>query len=209
MKRMMLVVLVLLCAMLFACGKKDEEIVTTAKPVIYLYPQEPVTATVQLDYPGALTCTYPKYENGWTVTAYPDGTLRDATGKEYSYLYWEGEEEDHYDFSEGFCVSGGETAMFLEEALEKLGLSRREANEFIVYWLPMMEANPYNVISFQSSTYTDAVKLHVTPEPDTMIRVFMAWYGTDEPVSIPAQELRSPQRQGFTVVEWGGAVVEE
>ena len=92
----------------------------------------------------------------------------------------------------------------MEEALEKLGLTRREANEFIVYWLPLMEQNSYNVIAFQTTAYTDMAKLCITPEPDTIIRVFMSWYGSDVPVSIEAQELTAPERVGFTVVEWGG-----
>ena len=182
----------------------EEEIVPTLKPVIYLYPQEPTEVSVVLDYEGTLTCTYPKYENGWTVTAHPDGTLIDAQGKAYNYLYWEGLDNKQSDFSQGFCVPGEETAAFLEVALEKLGLNRREANEFIIYWLPLMEQNPYNVISFQTTAYTELAKLHITPAPDTLIRVFMAWYGTEEPVSIPAQELTALQRHGFTVVEWGG-----
>lgn len=182
----------------------EEEIVSTVKPVIYLYPQEPTEVSVVLDYKGTLTCTYPKYENGWTVTAHPDGTLVDAQGKEYNYLYWDGLDNKNSDFSRGFCISGEETAAFLETALEKLGLNRREANEFIVYWLPLMEQNPYNVISFQTTAYTDMAKLRITPAPDTLIRVFMAWYGTEEPVAIAEQELTAPERQGFTVVEWGG-----
>ena len=44
--------------------------------------------------------------------------------------------------TEGFCVKGEDTAAFLEDALSKLGLNRKEANEFIVYWLPLMEQNP-------------------------------------------------------------------
>lgn len=180
------------------------EEVATEKPVIYLYPEEPTEVSVVLDYEGTLTCTYPKYENRWTVTAHPDGTLVDAQGKVYNYLYWEGLDNKQSDFSQGFCVSGEETAAFLEVALEKLGLNRREANEFIIYWLPMMEKNPYNVISFQTAAYTELAKLHITPAPDTLIRVFMSWYGTEEPVSIPAQELTAPERHGFTVVEWGG-----
>ena len=55
-----------------------------AKPVIYLYPKEVTDVTVQLDYDGQLTCTYPAYENGWTVTAAPDGTLTDANGQTYN-----------------------------------------------------------------------------------------------------------------------------
>ena len=182
-----------------------EGIITTAKPVIYLYPQEACKVEVSLDYCGELTCTYPKYEAPWSVTARPDGTLLDANGQEYAYLYWEGVGYENFDFSRGFCIAGEDTATFLEDALAKLGLTRREANEFIVYWLPLMEGNPYNVISFQTDTYEEAAKLTVSPQPDTMIRVFMAWYGTDTSVELPAQSLTAPQREGFTLVEWGGA----
>ena len=180
-----------------------------AKPVIYLYPEEETEVTVSLDYGGELTCTYPAIsaENAWTVTAAPDGTLTDSAGQTYSYLYWEGVSREEYDFSEGFCVPGGDTAAFLEEALAQLGLTRREANEFIVYWLPRMESNPYNLISFQGAAYTDHAVLTITPEPDTLLRVFMAWQPLDAPVELPAQELSAPERTGFTVVEWGGAEV--
>ena len=105
----------------------------------------------------------------------------------------------------GFCVSGSDTAAFLEDALAKLGLSRREANEFIIYWLPRMEANPYNLISFQFERYTDAAKLEVSPAPDTLIRVFMIYKPLDQPVDIEHQTLTAPERTGFTVVEWGGS----
>ena len=178
------------------------------KPVIYLYPEEETEVSVELSLNGELTCTYPTYKDGWTVTALPDGTLTDARGQTYNYLYWEGEAELAYDFSEGFCVKGEDTAAFLEEALEDMGLTRREANEFIVYWLPMMELNPYNLISFQTENYTDAAKLMVSPTPDTVLRVFMAWKGAEEFTELPKQELTAPKRNGFTVVEWGGTEVE-
>ena len=177
------------------------------KPVIYLYPEETTEVSVALDINGDLTTTYPKYENGWTVTAEPDGTLTDVKGKVYNYLYWEGETDVEFDMSEGFCVKGSETAELLEKALAELGLTRKEANEFIVYWLPLMEGNAYNVISFQSEVYTDNAKLFVNPEPDTVIRVFMTWYGSKKPVKIAEQRLSAPIRQGFTLVEWGGSEV--
>ncbi|MBR2861232.1 MAG: hypothetical protein IKB86_05280 [Clostridia bacterium] len=177
------------------------------KPVIYLYPEKEMQVSVKLDLDGKLTCTYPKYNGGWSVRALPDGTLIDKNGQEYNYLYWEGETFAQYDLSKGFCVKGEDTAVFLENALEKLGLTRREANEFIVYWLPLMEQNPYNVISFQTDIYTDSAKLTVSPKPDTVIRVFMAWQKTESFVSIPEQELTAPERNGFTVVEWGGTEI--
>ena len=153
---------------------------------------------------GRLTCTYPEYGDGWKVTARPDGTLTDERGQNYNYLYWEGETEAQYDLSHGFCVRGEDTAAFLEDALSKLGLDRREANEFIVYWLPLMQNNEYNIISFQTDAYTDSAKLDITPAPDTLIRVFMAWKPSDKYVQIEGQELSAPERRGFTAVEWGG-----
>ena len=56
--------------------------------------------------------------------------------------------------------------------------------------------------------YTDSAKLTVTPEPDTVIRVFMAWRPLDAPVDIPEQKLPGCSRTGFTVVEWGGTELE-
>ena len=177
------------------------------KPVIYLYPEQETEVSVQLQLDGTLTCTYPAYNSSWTVTAAPDGTLTDKKGQTYNYLYWEGETTAQWDLSKGFCVKGEGTAAFLETALEKLGLNRREANEFIVYWLPLMEQNPYNIISFQTDIYTDAAQLKSSPAPDTLIRVFMAWKAADTFTQLEEQELTAPERAGFTVVEWGGTEV--
>ena len=179
-----------------------------AKPVIYLYPEEEMQVSVKLDYNGRLTATYPAYEDGWTVTARPDGTLVDPeTGREYYCLFWEGVSTVEYDLSSGFVVPGEETAAFLEEALAALGLTEREANEFIIYWLPRMEGNAYNLISFQSEVYTDNAVLRIDPAPDSVLRVFMAWQGLDAPVEVEPQELEGFERTGFTVVEWGGTEI--
>ena len=178
------------------------------KPVIYLYPEVETEVSVKLNLDGKLTCTYPAYNAGWKVTAVPNGTLTDANGQIYNYLYWEGETNAQWDMTEGFCIKGEDTAAFLEDALEKLGLNRKEANEFIVYWLPLMEQNHYNIISFQTECYTDAAKLEVTPAPDTVIRVFMTFKASDYMIRILPQKLTAPERIGFTVVEWGGTEVQ-
>ena len=192
----------MLALSLTACGQQEQG---DAKPVIYLYPEQETTVSVSLDYAGTLTATYPAYENGWTVTAEPDGTLYDENGDEYSYLFWEGENNTDYDFSTGFCVAGADTADFLREKLAEIGLTPREYNEFIVYWLPQMQENPYNLIAFQSDCYTQVAQLDISPAPDTLLRVFMAWKPLEEKVDIPAQTLTAPTRDGFTAVEWGGS----
>ena len=178
------------------------------KPVIYLYPEERTEVTVKLDYNGKLTYTYPQYTDGWTVTASPDGTLiNHVDGREYSYLFWEGESRNEYDFSKGFVVKGTDTVAFLQEKLAYMGLTPREYNEFIVYWLPQMQDNPYNLISFQGAAYTDNAKLIIEPKPDSVLRVFMAFKPLQYPIDIPPQELKTFERKGFTVVEWGGTQV--
>ena len=212
-KRWLVLMLALVCVCVLAacqneqCDDQEGQYDTCAKPVIYLYPEKETDVTVKLDYDGELTCTYPAYNEGWTVTASPDGTLTDADGQTYNYLFWEGKDNIAYDFSQGFCVAGSDTAAFLEDALSQLGLTRQEANEFMVYWLPRMEENPYNLIAFQTDTYTDAARLTIDPAPDTLLRVFMAWKPLTDPVEISPQELTAPERSGFTVVEWGGCQV--
>ena len=113
------------------------------KPVIYLYPETTTEVSVKLEYEGELICTYPEYKEGWHVVAQPDGTLTDiATQKEYSYLFWEGLSEIKYDMSKGFVVKGSDTAEFLQNILAETGLTPKQYNEFIVYWLPKMQENP-------------------------------------------------------------------
>jgi hypothetical protein len=68
-----------------------------------------------------------------------------------------------------------------------------------------MQNNPYNVISFQGDIYTDYAPLEITPTPDSLLRVFMAWYPSETAVEITPQSLTAPERNGFTVVEWGGS----
>ena len=46
-----------------------------------------------------------------------------------------------------------------------------------------------------------------SPEPDTMLRVFMAWKPLHRSIEIPKQALKPTEREGFTVVEWGGCQV--
>jgi hypothetical protein len=179
------------------------------KPVIYLYPKTMQIVNVKLKGDVVLTSTYPDYEeNGWEVIASPDGTLTNiGGGRSFYCLYWEGLYKNNYDMTKGFVVKGEDTESFLEEYLFKLGLTDREANEFIIYWLPQMEKNKYNLIHFATDEYNRSVSLDITPKPDSMIRVLMVYKPLDKPVEINAQVINTPERKGFTVVEWGGSEI--
>ncbi len=184
--------------------------VNNVKPIIYLYPEQTTRVTVRFGDPGsmALAFTYPQYpEAGWDVIAQPDGTLTDpATGRQYYALYWEGTIDEPEVPAEGFVVAGAEVAVFLEELLPRLGLSWAEADEFIIYWLPILGENPWNFLTFVTDAWARAVPLAVTPAPDVSIRFGMRWARLEAPPTVlPAPQVFSPPvRRGFTLVEWGG-----
>lgn len=178
------------------------------KPVIYLYPTAKTQITVAFEdrESVSLAHTYPAYgRHGWCVNALPDGTLYDcATGMEYYALYWEGGSPDVFDLNTGYVVPGDETIPFLEEKLAVLGLSRREANEFIMYWLPILERSPYNFIHFAQKQWEESVPLVVDPKPDSSVRFLMLYSPLQVPFKVLPQRLTTPKRTGFVLVEWGG-----
>ena len=181
-------------------------IVKSFKPVIYLYPEDEEEVTVKLGKKENLTCTYPKYKDGWKVLAKPSGDLIELeTGKELYSLYWEGKNNVKHDLTEGFIVEGENAASFLEDKLEILGLNSREKQEFIIYWLPELEAKKLNYIRFETKEQIDEdMPLEITPVPDTIIRIMMVVKKINKPLDVKEQVLTSVERKGFTVVEWGG-----
>ena len=186
------------------------EIITSVdKPIIYIYPEEQINLTVKLGYKEKITCSYPEYKSGWNIIAKPDGTLIDIeTGRSLYALYWEGIEDKEYTFTDGFVVKGEDTIEFLEQKLEILGLNYKEAQEFIVYWLPKMQNNKYNYIRFATiDEINNYMPLEFSVQPDTLIRVLMQFKGLDEYIEIPEQKLETPKRNGFVVVEWGGTEI--
>ena len=209
------VLLLIMSLCLTGCPSDETGQVTTAKPVIYLYPEMKTEVSISLDYDGTLTCTYPEYGDGWDVTAFPDGRIFDnATMRYYDYLFWEGTRSFiDYTFTEAACVAREDSVAFLEEYLSASGLNDSEIDDFISYWLPKLQASPYNLISFPNEQYTtEWAKLDVIPEPDTVIRVYMVFAPLEEPIEIPEEMLleipSKTERKGFTLVEWGGSVLD-
>jgi hypothetical protein len=65
-----------------------------------------------------------------------------------------------------------------------------------------MENNKYNLIRFETiEEQNENMPLNITPTPDTVIRIMMDWKAIDEPIDIPKQQLITPERNRFTVVE--------
>lgn len=175
------------------------------KPIIYLYPESKIDVSVELGNPERISHSYPKYEKVWNVIAQNNGEIS-YNERQYYGLYWEGKEAPRFDMKEGFVVKGSSSAGFLEEKLSLLGLNEREANEFIIYWLPKLESNPYNFIKFATlKEQNEYMPLNITPKPETIIRVMMAYKGLSKPIDVKEQIFApTPERKGFVAIEWGG-----
>ena len=176
------------------------------KPIIYLYPEETSEVSVKLWKSENLLHTYPKYVDWWKVIANPDWILIDTTNNRNLYaLYWEWIIDEPSEINEWFVVKWEDTISFLEEKLATLWLNEREAEEFIVYWLPILENNKWNLIRFRTLEEVNKIMpLDITPTPDTVIRVLMQYKPLDEYQEVSEQELTTPERNWFTVVEWWG-----
>ena len=190
--------------------KTPQTEVSIDKPIIYLYPTEDTEVSLKLLKDKNLTCSYPKYKDEWKVLAKANGDLKDLkTNRQLYSLYYESKSDIKFGVeNEGFVVKGEDTISFLEEKLDILGLTEREAEEFIVYWLPKLEANKYNYIRFATiDEINENMPLEISPNPDTLIRVLMTFKGLESPIDVQKQKLKTPNRTGFVAVEWGGTEI--
>jgi hypothetical protein len=204
------------------------------KPVIYLYPEKPTEVLVKFLAPINFTVSIPNYAGQWRVLANPNGQLKDLqaektncsninfnfVGSEYAkdscasatypYLYWSGQVSGNYSQpTEGWVVGRGELEKFLNEKLNILGLSTKEKNDMVSYWLPQMlkkDTAYYRLAFLQTAEVNKLFPMLVTPKPDTTFRIFLDWQPlVSELVNqLSPQELTPLVRKGFTLVEWGG-----
>ena len=193
-------------------GKKTDTFIR--KPAIYLYPETKQEVSIVNHFKGQIHTTFPVYNisDGWTVVANKDGKIYNPTDKHsYNYLFWDGKytfDDKHYNFQSGFYVEKTQYSSFLRDKLSKVGLNETEINDFIVYWLPIMNNYEKVFIHFWINDDIDgSSQLVVTPKPDTMIRLFMEFKAQSGNGSLPEQVLPTIQRKKFTLVEWGGAEI--
>lgn len=195
--------------------KSSTQQINVRKPVIYLYPETTTDISVEVDVKGELTFTYPTYDHGWNVVADPAGKLN-IDGESYRYLFWESNQNlraEIVDTKYGFFVKQEELTSFLEEKLNAFGFTSEERTDFITYWVPLMSDKKNLYISFrindQCSSFAD---LKIKPKPAHIARFYMLWSeidGETEMLAKPVpQDIPKMEREGFTVLEWGGAEIE-
>jgi hypothetical protein len=181
------------------------------EPVVYLYPKQTENISVKVDLKGTFLQTIPAYNGGWNVTAKPNGSLVNRTdGKQYPYLFWEGESSmKTWNMDSGFVVKGVDAEKFLDTILPQMGLNTQEKQDFITYWLPQLQKNRYNLIHFIGREYEQIARLDVSPKPDAELVLIMAFKKADCGTNVKTQPIKTFTRKGFTVVEWGGTELDE
>lgn len=177
-----------------------------AKPVVYLYPQQKQQVSVKIG--AQVVNSDPAYSGGWNnVTAYPDGSLSYG-GKVYGSLFWDGYGYGPYpDIDSGMIVKTSDVVSTVKDQLARQGLNGQETSDFLNYWKPKLEtvSQPYTRLTwFNTAQMNRLAPLDISPAPQTLIRVFLDFQGLDKPYDLKPQHLSSLDRNGFTVVEWGG-----
>lgn len=182
------------------------------KPVIYLYPEKETEVSVSLKVPVKFDETIPKYNGGWKVKAYPDGTLIDLqSNKTYPYLFWSGKvlDESYPEINNGWIVEKDNLESFLSEKFDSIGFSKKEKQDFLSYWVPelLKKNTPFYKISFLNTRQLNEIfPMKINPTPKSIYRIFMDWTPLSEKpkTNLIPQNLEKIRRDGFTLIEWGG-----
>ena len=182
--------------------------VEAKKPNIYLYPTEETEVSVRFAYPNLVTKSEPEYGNGWTVTAQPDGMLCTADGEKQGYLFYESNTlASFFQTDEGFVVRADEREEIYRRVLESYGFNEQEILDFIEYWSVYLEAGAdYVMYPILTDVVDEAMPVSFSVEPDSIYRIWFGFARYDGG-AITEPEIDPIIRNGFTVVEWGGAVL--
>lgn len=183
------------------------------KPIIYLYPEYATEVSVRLEIPGYVTKSIPHYPvEGWQhILAHPDGTFT-YQGAVYNELFYETSVPDLIPRKRtGLVIRSRNLAQELPQLLERVGLQGREKTEFIEYWLPRLQALHTEAVFVRLLTHEEknlSDKVVIEPQPDTFIEALFEFYPVPADYQVAEMKLPPvPERNGFTAVEWGGAIM--
>ena len=183
--------------------------VTAKKPNIYLYPETETEITVSFEKPERITASIPEYTGAWTVTAVPDGTLTDADQNSYGYLFYEAlVKKSAFQTEEGFFVPAEKRDETFRRILTAYGFNEQEITDFVAYWSEYLaDGAAYIMYPLLTDGVDAAMKVTFSATPDSIYRI---WFGfaVYDGGKIKAPEITPIVRRGFTVIEWGGAVLD-
>ncbi len=183
---------------------KPTKYVNVYKPNIYLYSDEPMEVDVKFTEEQWLTETIPEYSLGWYTRLHGDGDIT-CQNEQYDFLFYESIASKALVVDDGgFIVEASNREEQLRNILALYDFNAEETEDFIEFWMEMLEENVDYVMYPQDTACVDKqMPIVITPKPEQITRLWFAFEEYD------GQEVKAPQitpivREGFTVVEWGG-----
>lgn len=186
------------------CGFTPE-----SKPAIYLYPKYPTIVNVKVDTSkGWMTKSIPEYpDNGWKVLAMPSGKIFSGF-KSYTHLFYETMLPSPSIGENYEVIAADNLTVGLKDLALRLSLSEEEANDLADYWTANLPNAKYYKIGLMKGANIDALEpLDISPVPDSLYRVRLVFRATNEQISSTTRFFGDFDRNGFSVVDWGGFVL--
>ncbi len=177
------------------------------KPAVYIYPEEdgPCQVRLGLNHGTRLTASIPEYGDGWDVFVETTGRI---DGK-YDYLFYEAVLTWFPDITHGWCLGRQELPWRLAEILRELGLNEAETADFLAYWQGRLAHwEYYQIWPVVDAALDPWVELAVVPAPDSIRRFWLVFRGCDRFAELPPPQIEPFVRNGMTVVEWGGVLLQ-
>jgi len=183
--------------------KLDTSIVHVHKPNIYICPTENIELNVYLSFPmgGSIVQSIPMYGNGWSVFVDASGLI----DNEFDYLFYECQVPNFFQKENGWIIKQENLEAFFRENLTQIGFVEPEIEDFIEYWIPILNySSEYILYPQYSKDILPLIELTLSKQPECMLRYF---YLIEENLK-GISTLESPiipefNRNGFTVAEWG------
>lgn len=206
MNKILIGILISIAVLIIALGALviyEANSVTIKKPAVYLYPLENSVIKIQLEINGKIIQDIPDYNQGWEVFVTQDGIIENK----YDYLFYEAKLNKIELPNKSWIVKSEDLDSWFELNLIKLGLNQKEKNQFKEYWLKELpESNYYEIKLLENSFLKENMDLIISPQPDTLIRLNFYFKPIKEKIDILEPVIITPERNGFTVVEWGGMI---
>ena len=177
------------------------------KPNIYLYPLFKTSLNVHLRFPkgGKIVASIPEYQNGWYITAKPNGSIDDI----YDYLFYESSQPNIWQTNKGWCIAQENLESFFTNDMKTRGFALNEIADFIDFWIPLLNSSPFYKIYPQNKNLIDRViEVDFSVKPLVFYRLFYALDPVDSYTEMIIPEIEKFERKGFTAVEWGVLLLE-
>jgi len=186
------------------CGFTPE-----SKPAIYLYPEKPTIVSVKVDTSkGWMTKSVPAYpDNGWKVLALKSGKIFSGL-KSYGHLFYETMLPSPQMSGDYEIIASDNLSSGLIDLAKRLSLNEQESSDLADYWTNNLPGAKYYQVGLLDPSKLDGLEpLNISPKPQTLYRVRLIFQPLSSYVTPTTRYHASFQRNGFTVVDWGGFVL--